>query len=276
MNDTMSLSAVQILAAALGRYAPLSPLPSVAADKEATVCALSGDPIPKGGERLPVPFSRHSFTNWADCRGEVISAPAALALDPVVMSATQRAVITPDGIYPLGKFGQLSGALLSPPAGPSVWVYSTLSVMVTQHLVWRAQVSPFPDELIYLCYGGETQTIRRKRVLDAVDACRVVMDAVATSQPDALVATKRGRKPKRAKAVGRHPFMTLDFNRDATRHAAACVRTEYADMARAAGHGDAVALLSGMNAAEMWALVPLLYQDKHPPVTPSPIPNPIA
>lgn len=254
----------QILALALGRDTDDEGAKGAACkDMPATFCGLSGEPIPAGAPRRVFAPSKSAFTNWGDVRSNVVSVATAISLEKPVMRMTQKCVITESGIYPMSTFSQRAGLLLEPPAGLSVWVYSTLGAIATQHLVWRATVTRDADQLIYLCYGGENFPLRRRLMLDAVDACRAVVAASVSA-----TEKKDGKKKSSKAAALRHPFVHLDPGWDSMNHGV--LRTDLAEAAVAAGKADAVQLLRRLTSAEKWMMMPLLFPDKHPPSKPSP------
>jgi CRISPR type IV-associated protein Csf1 len=186
----------------------------------------------------------------------------AATVEVSAMRNAQRAVVTAEAIYSAATYSHRSWLMMNPPTGESVWTYSTLGAIAAQHLVWRTPITRDASSLIYMRLGNQLFPLRRKLILEGVDAAKTVAAAIPLVEAEAEGVKKKKPKPLR---IPNHPFATLGDMADPGH---GVLRTNLAAWAEAAGNAAAVRLLRCLTPGEKWALMPLLYTDKHPPTKP--------
>ena len=129
---------------------------------------------------------------------------------------TQRAlksVICKDGVYPAASNANIAYWLLNPPQGDWMWV---MGDQQKQHIVWYAPVNSSQDVFQIQTGSNYLLTIRRSKLLPALQACRRLSEIASI-----------GRKGAALKS----PFIRLSRDLDDPAHGA--IRTDLLEMMHA-------------------------------------------
>lgn len=179
MNRVLTSS--QIITQALGLA------PEGVASKEEGCCAYCGATILPGDLCAPATFGPAFMDDLSlACRGStLICGHCAPLLSASALMATSHGVFSSQGVRPFRKWADVSESLRNPPEPPFVMVYATAN---NQHMAWRARVNLSRD-LFYVRVGLRDLRIRRKTLLDAIDASGRIaaylgIEATAKSLPN--------------------------------------------------------------------------------------------
>jgi len=206
-------------------------------------CAMCGQHHAIGDPVTPfVPTD--SFTDYPALRAKssrIICGWCAATCNDIFTQKVLKTVICRDGIFPAASNVHIAYWLLNPPDGPWMWVQGDQK---KQHIIWRTPVNTSRD--VYQVRNGEqVLTVRRQRLLPAVEAARRLARAASA-----------GRKGAALKS----PFVRLSRDLDDPAHG--CIR---ADLHAKALTDDAVATdvrqIQSLTAGELWALTALLYAE---------------
>lgn len=221
----------------------------------ATCCAMCARPILPGD--LSVKFKpSHTFTDWLNLTpSDHLCGWCEVTTIQANMRPLQRGVITPDGVYPIGKDDNRAWFLLTPPQPPYAVVVSNRSATSTFHLHWRTPVT-LSNELVLVRVDDQVLRIRRKLLLGALAACQ----EVATLMHAHRAATKKNA----GTGAARHPFSSLDRSLSDSRHG----RLRDDALAAAAGRTDLLEPLHRLGQGELWALATLAKANPPTPTKP--------
>lgn len=147
-----------------------------------------------------------------------------------------------DGVLPFRKWVDVRAALLEPPEGAFVMTYATAN---NQHMAWRAPVN-YSRNLFYVRVGLRDLKIRRPKLIEAVEVCARVAEAIGRGDP-----------------IGKtlpNPFGSLspdlkDIDHANLGRAISIQSTEkYAHLKDDANYQSDLAFLMGLTLGETWAL----------------------
>jgi CRISPR type IV-associated protein Csf1 len=190
MSAGRSLTSAVIVAKALG-YQP-DGVPA----EQAGVCALCGLEIKQGDLCSPLSLGA-GFVDDHDMVGKgskILCAYCPEAKTAVGLRETGFGVFSAAGVQPFRKWQDIVTAVIDPPQPPFVMTYATAD---NQHMAWRAPVN-LSREMFYVRVGLRDVKIRRQVLLDAVEHCRILGEALFAN-----------RKVNPDKKTLPHPFMEL-------------------------------------------------------------------
>lgn len=210
----------------------------------ATRCVCCGSAIAKGELSEPMTDSS-TFTNGRNLLHHHHSAegPSRMCGDCVPffsvgpMTALQKAIVTEDGAYYIGKKDYRAWFILYPPKTPFAVVFSDTQ---RQHLLWRTPVTLDPDHwLVQL--GAQTLMMDRRRVIKAFEVCAKIGQAYL----------KETGKQLRSPFVGLDPTMAeMESGR---------IRAYVRRFAHEHGLSAEIDFLDTLSRGELWGLGPLLF-----------------
>jgi len=132
-------------------------------------CALEGRPLHSGDRIAPFKPGANFMDDAAlATRSPVISGWVAPLLGRNTMSKVQRAVITPDGVFPSSKKIHRAYFLMHPPEPPFAWVISDATM---QHLIWKAPMN-LSNRQYRIQLGNRVLLIRQHLLEEAVARAR--------------------------------------------------------------------------------------------------------
>lgn len=227
----------------------------------ATCCAMCGREILPGD--LSAKFKpSQTFTDWLNLSpSEHLCGWCEVTTVQANMRPLQRAVVTPEGVYPIGKDDNRAWFLLTPPEPPYSVVVSNRSATATFHLHWRTPVT-LSNNLVLVRVDDQVLRIRRQLLLEALDVCQ----EVATLMHAHRAATMKNP----GNAVARHPFSSLDRSLADARHG----RIREDARTAAAGRPELLRVLENLAQGELWALATLAKANKPTPTKPELITSP--
>lgn len=215
-----------------------------------TRCSCCGRPIAAGEPAAPTGFGPSFMDDLSlAARTGVVCGWCVPFLSAEVMRATQKVVITREGVFPLAKDVHRAWFLLTPPEPPYVAVVSDTMI---QHLVWRTPVT-LSNDLQIVRLGQRLLKIRRGVLLDAL---KWAQEAIAC-----IDASKTAEKPTR------HPYVSLDREMASFTHG--LFRT---DVARDPRAEPWLARLRKLTLGETWALATLAKRETPTPEKPESLP----
>ncbi len=209
---------------------------------EDSVCAATGVPISKGTLVNNLPAFSNGFMDGRQLvlthgkKGYVLPSVTPF-FSKNILQGTQKAIITPEGVYSLGKGENRAWFILNPPATPFAVVFSPTT---TQHQIWRVPLTMDPDHWKIQC-GPRTLVMRRQVVLRAWEACKRLAEAHVTLRKKAL------------KVI----FRSLPFVMDLD---AGVPQPSVRIFAEQAGMGSDYAALLNLSPGEIWGLNALYYK----------------
>jgi CRISPR type IV-associated protein Csf1 len=132
----------------------------------ACVCGLCQRPITGGDLSAPMALPRTFMDHHKTARSAYVCGFCQATTQQTTMRALQRACITADGIYNLGKDESRAWFWLTPPEPPYAVVinHSTLGAF---HYFWRTPVT-LDNRLVQLNVDGTVYEVRRQRVQKAL------------------------------------------------------------------------------------------------------------
>lgn len=223
-----------------------------------TACAMCGRPIPNGDRSSRLTPSK-SFTDWLSLTpsGHICGWCASTS-QQVNMRALQRAVITRDGVYPIGKDDHRAWFFLTPPEPPYAVVVSTGAATAAFHLHWRTPVT-LSNELVLVRVHDVVSTIRRGVLMKALGQCEELAAIEEAAAPPKRRTVQAG--PPR-----RHAFISLSRDLENPNHGK--LRESAVKAARAAGRDDLLLAMSQLTPGELWALATLAKANAPNPTKP--------
>lgn len=231
---------------------------------EPTVCAMCSRPINKGDLAQVLKPSK-SFTDWLSLTPSRHQCGwCAVTTQQANMRPLQRAIITREGVYPVGKDDNRAWFLLTPPEPPYAVVISTGAATSAFHLHWRTPVT-LSNDCVVVRLHDVISTIRRPVLMAALKQC----EELAAIE---LAAAPPKRHIKAASVQRRHAFVALDRNLDAPNHGR--IRDSAITAARAAGRDDLISAMANLTPAELWALATLAKGNPATPTQPDLITSP--
>lgn len=171
------------------------------------VCALCGASINPGEFQAPLALGPAFMDDLSmAARGsQIICGWCVPCMSIEGLRLTRYGAFGADGFKPLRKWADITAAVTSPPDPPFVMAYATAN---NQHMAWRCPVN-LSKELFYVRVGLRDVKIRRKFLLQAVDDCILLGEAV-----EAL----RGKKPDPGRKTVSHPFAALSSDLKSVEH----------------------------------------------------------
>lgn len=151
-------------------------------------------------------------------------------------------VFSPAGVQSFRKWAEVAEALTNPPEPPFVMIYATAQ---NQHMAWRAPVNLSRD-LYYVRVGLKDLKIRRQHLVEAVEHCRILGEALYPPQ-----STKPGKKTVPVRKTLPHPFLELAPDLKDTLHGVLNPRIFDKEFDGLSEHLRAVMALT---AGEVWGL----------------------
>ena len=237
--------------------------------REPTRCACCGKPVLPGDlavrdkDRFGPQFTDGPYLA---CKGSgAVCGACSAVMNAKPLRALQRAVVTANAVYPIGRDAHRTWLLLQPPEPPYVAVVSDTK---QAHLVWRTPVT-MDNNLVVVRLGSRLLRIRRWLLEQAISDCQLVADAVNAARD---AGDGQGRRKKAAVAGLRHPFVAL--SRELSEQAHGILRREVAcEDERSPGSdvGKAVARLKRLGPGELWGLATLAKREVEAPERPEPI-----
>jgi CRISPR type IV-associated protein Csf1 len=171
-------------------------------------------------------------------RKPVLCGDCAMFFAKGAMMKIQKAVVTTEGAFPIGKIENRAWFILHPPKPPFAVVFSNAKL---QHLLWRTPLSLDQNHwLIQL--GSRTLTMNRRRVLDAHAACLRIGDAYLAAKKKQL----------------RSPFLSLDpkFGDCNT----GVIRPDILKFASEQQLGHEISCLRSLGTGELWGLCAIIFR----------------
>ena len=147
-----------------------------------------------------------------------------------------------DGALPFRKWKDIGDTLLNPPEPPFVLTYATVN---NQHMAWRAPVNLSKD-LFYVRVGLRDLKIRRKFLIEAVEHCRILGEAIAV-----LPKGKKAPKSDYVKKTRMNPFAGLTPDMKGPVHGIIKTAALQPDMQHLNHHVEA---LRNLTTGELWGL----------------------
>ena len=147
-----------------------------------------------------------------------------------------------EGVLPFRKWVDVRKALLSPPEGPFVMTYATAN---NQHMAWRAPVN-YSRNMFYVRVGLRDLKIRRQILIDAVDVCARVANAIGWGETEGKTLP--------------NPFISLSPDLKDTAHGSLefamniQFRDKFKHLQEDIGFQNDLAFLKGLTLGETWAL----------------------
>ena len=225
---------------------------------EPTVCAMCSRPILPGDLAQALKPSK-SFTDWLNLTPSRHQCGwCAVTTQQSNMRPLQRAVITRDGVYPIGKDDHRAWFLLTPPEPPYAVVVSTGAPTSAFHLHWRTPITLSNDYVVVKLHDT-VSTIRRPVLMAALKQC----EELAALD---LAAAPPKRHSKVIPTPRRHAFVALDRNLESPNHGK--VRDSAITAARAAGRDDLINAMANLSPGELWALATLAKANAPTPTQP--------
>jgi CRISPR type IV-associated protein Csf1 len=216
--------------------------PSGVPAKNEGICALCGKTINLGDPCSHKLDLGSSFMDDLDmaCRGSQMLCGYCLELKTAQnLRATGFGVFSSkDGVLPFRKWPDVGRALVNPPEPPFCMTYALNN---NQHMAWRAPVNLSKD-LFYVRVGLRDLKIRRKKLLEAVEHCRVLAEAVNDLQ---------GKKENPKAKTKPNPFSTLAPDFKDPNHGRLKTIVFQKNLAHLRPHVDA---LLDLTQGETWAL----------------------
>jgi CRISPR type IV-associated protein Csf1 len=155
-----------------------------------------------------------------------------------LMIKLQKVIISPTGAYSISKAENRAWLLLNPPTPPFVVLFSDAQL---QHLIWRASVTLDPNYW-RVQMGPRSHLVNRRRVLEAVGACR------------RIAAAHLEQKGKQL----RSPFISLDPELGDLN--TGILRPDVRRFAASAGLSDEMRSLEELSPGDLWAIGALLFR----------------
>ncbi len=171
---------------------------------------------------------------------------------------TQKAlktVMCSDGVFPAASNAHIAYWINNPPEGEWIWV---MGDQKRQHIVWRTTVNSSRD-IFQVRLGENLATIRRERVLSAVNAVRRLALA-ATNQRNAAQVAK-GKKP--TSVALKSPFVRLSRDLDEPLHGG--IRDDLHRLALTNSEVmEDIRVLQSSTPGELWAMTAIMYAEPSP------------
>lgn len=238
-----SIKSSQIVCKALGLE------PAGVPAEETGICAMCGTIVNKGDlcAQFQVGPSFMDDLTLAARGSEVVCGWCVPNLTKEGIMSTGYGVYSLEGFRPFRKWADVATQLLDPPEPPFVMVQATAN---NQHMAWRAPVN-WSRDVYYIRLGLRDAKIRRKYLLEAIEACARL--AVAIEKPE----TEKGKgKKKPERKMRPHPFVGLsrDLKENSEKHGQLKLAV-YDAMAKNMALKEDVELLTGLTIGESWALL---------------------
>lgn len=144
------------------------------------------------------------------------------------------------GALPFRKWADVAALLINPPEAPFVMTYATAN---NQHMAWRAPVNLSRD-LFYVRVGLRDLKIRRQKLIEAIEHCRVLGEALYPVKEGQTTATTRKTLP--------NPFIAMAPDLKDAQHGMFNPKM-YTKVMREIAIEQTVAVMS-LTAGEVWAL----------------------
>lgn len=220
--------------------AKLAPIGSdvVAADTHCTMCAA---PIAAGelaNKVVPSTFG-DAFNNKLDLRaisGTHVCGACQALWSKDWLQKYSKSYACSEGVFKLASNEDQAAFLLNPPEAPFVAILSTRQ---QQHMIWRTPVS-LSRELFYVRLDGDILEIRRKVLMDALDAWRHVAELMANTIPEGRKRPLKG------------PPAWIDRQLESSQ--TGMLRTDVEDLLRQVGETWAIDRFNALTIGEWWAL----------------------
>lgn len=247
MMELVSSSAVYRIAAGLTP----SGMDVVADD---THCVMCGGKISVGALAHKVTHKSFddAFNNKLDLRamtGTHICGDCDVLWTKDWMQRYKKSFACSDGVFSLAKNEDLCALVLNPPEPPFVAIFSSKQ---QQHMIWRTPVS-YSRDYFFVRLDGDVLTIRRPKVLSALQAYRKAEEIMATVKPEG-----------RAKLL--KPPAAL-FSRELASSKIGQLRADVEALLRQTGNEAIIDELHGLGIGEWWVLNALRFVDlDNPPV----------
>jgi CRISPR type IV-associated protein Csf1 len=164
------------------------------------VCALCGKTIHKGELHSPKLGLNSGFMDDLDmaARGSLWLCKYCVQLKTAVpLRESGFGVFSEEGVRPFCKWADVGNSLLRPPQPPFCMTYATGK---NQHMAWRTPIS-FERDVYYVRVGNKDLRIRRQKLFDAIEHCRVLGEAIYPPDPKKKSKAKPKTKP--------NPFLGL-------------------------------------------------------------------
>jgi len=211
--------------------------------EQAGICAMCGQRHEVGEMVSPfVPTDSFMDYQFLRCKTSSIACGWCAAMwNDVFTQKALKTVICTDGIFPAASNVNIAYWLLNPPNGDWIWV---MGDQKKQHIIWRSPVNR-SREIFQIQNGEVTHTIRRDRLMPAVDASRRLADKASD-----------GRKGAKLKS----PFVRLSRDVDDPAHGA--IRSDLHVLSLTNPDvGADIRFIQSLTVGEMWALTALLYAE---------------
>lgn len=218
---------------------------------ESCACLMCGRPVHEGDIAAPTDWSQ-SFADYHMLgRSGVRCGWCVSTTVQDTMRALQRCVVTPHGIYNLGKDEARAWFWLTPPEPPYVVVINH-STMGAFHYFWRTPVT-LDNRLVHMNLDGQVFKVRRDAVLKGIELSRLLIQK----------STELGDK----KAVLKSPFRVL--LRDGTGRNHGVIHDGTAPLAEKFPEcKEALAYLRTLSRGELVAMSSVIKAKPVPPVKP--------
>ena len=136
---------------------------------EPLYCGLEGRLLNPGERVAPFKPGANFMDDAAlSARSPVVSGWVASLLGRNTMSKIQRAVITPDGVFPTAKKIHRAYFLMHPPEPPFAWVISEATM---QHLIWKASLN-LSNRQYRIQLGNRVLLIRQSFLDETIERAR--------------------------------------------------------------------------------------------------------
>jgi len=222
----------------------------------ACVCGLCQRPIHVGDLSAPMAMPRTFMDYHKTARSAYVCGFCQATTQQTTMRALQRACITADGIYNLGKDESRAWFWLTPPEPPYAVVinHSTLGAF---HYFWRTPVT-LDNRLVQLNVDGTVYDVRRQRVQKALGYAQTILQHLEHNPPKGV----RGKINSPFAILSREPSVA---GQNANGHLlpfVAALRTSHPQFI------EALDFLDTLTPGELLALSPTLKKNPSAPVQP--------
>lgn len=217
------------------------PVPSGTPSRYLLRCCMCGIDIHPG--ETVVAFSPDAgftdLTSLSDPSSASICGPCLGVWNADFTQTYAKSVICREGMFPAAKNDHIAYWLLNPPTPPFLFF---ISDQQRQHLVWRTPVN-YSQEVFQIRFGSKLLTIRRKKLLAAVEACNILSAAASDGSKGTVLNT---------------PYLLMSRDLDHVKHGiihptVLSIVDEQPDLQM---H---IETINALTAGEIWALTAVLY-----------------
>ena len=208
---------------------------------EATHCVMCAAPLAAGEKANKVTKATFgdAFNNKLDLRaisGTHVCGACQALWSKDWLQKYSKSYACAEGVFKLASNEDQAAFLLNPPPPPFVAILSTRQ---QQHMIWRTPVS-LSQELFFVRMDGDVVTIRRRVLMEALDAYKHIVEVMASTLPEGRKRPLKG------------PPAWIDRQLESSK--TGMLRTDVEALLHQVGDDWAVERLHGLTMGEWWAL----------------------